>query len=167
MIDPTSVEVQKIAWSSTRIAPRLDLTMYTTPNQWFRLKIEVMRTDTDDRDEKVSDVKINGRSIGACNPDGEANKCTFHDCSLNKNVLGDYLADTILRSNEEGRWKFELEYSHTVDAKPECNYNNQNRVQAAVGVSLDPIEGSLGTLHMNLILTFLIFGFNIHIKCFL
>ena len=53
--------------------------------------------------------------------------------------------------------QFELEYSHTVDAKPECNYNNQNRVQAAVGVSLDPIEGSLGTLHMNLILTFIVF----------
>ena len=151
MIYPSSVGVQRIVWSSTRVGPRLYQTLYTAPNKWFRLKVVVMRTDTNYRDEKVSDIKINGRSIGGCNPDGEDYECTFYDCSLNENVLGDHLADTVLRSNAEGIWKFEIKYSHTVDATPECKYNNQNKVQAAVGISLDPLEGIFDPDHLQII----------------
>ena len=84
--------------------------MYTIPNKWYRLKIEVMRTDTDAIDEKVSDIRVDGRSIGGCNPDGEENECTFYDCSSNEKDLGDHLSDTVLRSNSKGEMTFELEY---------------------------------------------------------
>ena len=113
--------------------------MYTIPNQWYRVKLEVMRTDMDTKDEKVSDIRVNGRSIGGCNPIGR-DDCSFYDCSSNENEFGDHIADTILRSNEKGLMKFELDYSREHDIKLNCPYNG-GIVQAAASISLDPIEG--------------------------
>ena len=113
--------------------------MYTVPNQWYRVKFEVMLTDMDLKDEKVSDIRLNGRSIGACNPIGR-DDCTFYDCSSNENEFGDHIADTILRSNEKGMMRFEIEYSREHDYKYNCHHNG-GTVQAAASITLDPIEG--------------------------
>ena len=100
-----------------------------------------MRTDTDAIDEKVSDIRVDGRSIGGCNPDGEENQCTFYDCSSNEKDLGDHLSDTVLRSNSEGEMTFEIEYSHFVDDNSHCHFDGSKQ-QAVVSITLDPIEGN-------------------------
>ena len=131
--------IQRVVTTTNHKAPTLYATMYTIPNSWYRFNLEVMRTDTDWDQEKVSDIRVNGRSIGGCNPTGSSD-CTFHDCSSNENLFGDHIADTILRSNDKGIMKFEFEYSREHDMKFNCPYNG-GTVQAAASISLDPIEG--------------------------
>lgn len=42
--------------------------------------MEVLRNDLGGDDEKVSDIKFDGVSIGSCNPDGGDYDCTFYNC---------------------------------------------------------------------------------------
>ena len=43
----------------------------------YRLKVEVLRNDLADSDEKGADIALDGVSIGDCNPDGSDLDCTF------------------------------------------------------------------------------------------
>lgn len=56
-------------------------TIQVVPRQRYWMKLEVLRSDLSDSDEKVSGIEIDGESFGECNPDGGDQDCTFFDCA--------------------------------------------------------------------------------------
>ena len=60
----------------------------------YSLKVEVLRNDLGDSNEKVASITVDGREVGkkdgaACNPDGGDSDCTFFDCEaqLSENLV--------------------------------------------------------------------------------
>ena len=112
--------------------------MDVVQNQSYRVKVEVLRTDTEDPDEKVSAITLNGEHFGSCNPDGGQAECSYFDCLRPNN--GDYLNKTVIRSSD-GQIRIELRYSNNVHNVP-CPLNGIS-VTAAARVTLTPIQGEI------------------------
>ena len=55
-------------------------TLYVEKNVPYKITYEVLRNDLGDASEMVSDVIIDGKSIGSCNPDGGDYDCTYFKC---------------------------------------------------------------------------------------
>ena len=51
------------------------------PGIEYSIQVEVLRNDLGDSTEKVTKIKINGETIGDCNPDGGDYDCTFFNCA--------------------------------------------------------------------------------------
>jgi hypothetical protein len=47
---------------------------------WYDLKVEILRNDLGGAHERVSSIKLDGTTVGSCNPDGGDYDCTFYDC---------------------------------------------------------------------------------------
>ena len=64
-------------------------TITVIPHRKYELVVEVLRNDLGGAHEKVADVKINGISLGECDPDGNDLDCTFYNCtsSWNKSTI--------------------------------------------------------------------------------
>ena len=50
------------------------------PGKVYLVSVEVLRNGLGNDDDKVSKIRLNGKNIGACNPDGSDRDCTFYDC---------------------------------------------------------------------------------------
>ena len=59
------------------------------PYLTYSFKLEVLRNDLGHSNEKVSNITLDGVTIGDCNPDGDDYDCTFFDCaqSLTKTTI--------------------------------------------------------------------------------
>ena len=114
-------------WST----PPIDDSIDVLPNHWYRLRIEAIRK------EQIRYIKVDGRSIGTCNPDG--NNCAFYDCSQNETDIN--LSGNIIRSNKQGKVRIQVSFIYTGTRKsPYCKWKNEN-VDGHVRVSLYPMEG--------------------------
>jgi hypothetical protein len=51
------------------------------PGEIYAIKVEILRNDLGSASERVTDIRIDGVSVGDCNPDGGDYDCTFFDCS--------------------------------------------------------------------------------------
>ena len=114
-----NVTVQDVFYSTTMVAPIVRGNFSVDPNQWYFVRIEVMRGDTDQAHEKVSSITINGDNVGSCNPSGSGD-CTFFDCPFeNQTNQADHLKVTSIRSVGE-LIDIELSYSSQVDIDMSC-----------------------------------------------
>jgi hypothetical protein len=57
-------------------------TIDVTPHQKYAIKFEILRNDLGDASEYVTDVLVDGASLGSCHPDGGDHDCTFFTCSF-------------------------------------------------------------------------------------
>ena len=96
-----------------------------------------MRTDTQDENEKVLNITINGEDFGSCNPDGIDCNCTFYDCS--QDHWGDHLTKQEVRAMD-GKINVRIIYSADVDYRP-CCFLDDTLVTAGARVSLTPPDG--------------------------
>ena len=119
-------------WCTYCSTPSIDGSIQVLPNHWYRLRIEAIRK------EQIRNIKVDGRSIGTCNPDG--NNCTFYDCSQNKTDI--HLSGNIIRSNKQGKVRIQVRFSSGTRKSPYCKWKNEN-VDGLVRVSLYPMEGTI------------------------
>jgi len=54
----------------------------------YDVSVEVLRNDLGSSDEYVSDITLEGKSLGSCNPDGNDYDCTFYRCPNKGKVTG-------------------------------------------------------------------------------
>ena len=80
------------------------------PNEKYSVQIEVLRSGLGGSDDKVSNIIIDGISVGECNPPGSDSDCDFYNC-------GSQLGSTIF-SSITGKIPVDLEY---VGNSYECN----------------------------------------------
>ena len=57
-------------------------TIMVQPGMQYTVKVEILRNDLGGRNERVTDITLDGRSIGGCNPDGGDYDCTFFNCPI-------------------------------------------------------------------------------------
>ena len=142
-----AIPVQGTFYSTASVAPVISGTINVLPNTLYKVKIEVARTDTDDANEKVSSIILNGENFGSCNPNGQAcNPPTYYDCKYVNH--GDSLTTQTVQSSDE-QITIELHYSDEVemvnvlnDPKYPCTWNN-TLVSAVARVTLTPTEGEI------------------------
>merc|ERR1712193_25117 len=58
------------------------------PGLEYDVSVEVLRSDLGSSDEYVSDITLEGKSLGSCNPDGNDYDCTFYRCPNTGKVTG-------------------------------------------------------------------------------
>jgi len=58
------------------------------PGLQYDVNVEVLRNDLGSSSEYVSDITLEGKSLGSCNPDGDDYDCTFYRCSNTGTVTG-------------------------------------------------------------------------------
>ena len=129
------VAVQDTFYSTMSKGPVIKGTIKVVPNQLYNVRIEVMRSDTDNEREKIEDIIMNSDSFGSCNPDG-IKDCSYYDCSQNNH--GDYLTKQTIKSSD-GQVNIQLTYTSAVEMK-ECVHEGF-KVSAVARVTLTPIEG--------------------------
>ena len=56
-------------------------TINVQPNTQYSIAWQVLRSDLEQSIEKVVDVKLDGKSVGGCNPPGSDYACDFYDCT--------------------------------------------------------------------------------------
>jgi hypothetical protein len=77
---PTDV-IEQVVYSSGSEAKESNTgTVIVSPGVLYKVQMEVLRNDLSSADEKVADVKLDGSSIGGCNPDGADYDCNFFKC---------------------------------------------------------------------------------------
>ena len=75
--------VTKVIYSSGTTAYSANSgTITVQPGMQYTVKVEILRNDLADWDERVTDITLDGRSIGGCNPDGGDYDCTFFNCPI-------------------------------------------------------------------------------------
>jgi len=62
-------------------------TASVTPNVAYKVSFEILRNDLGDSHEYVTDVKVDGQSLGACHPDGGDFDCTFFTCPFSTSTV--------------------------------------------------------------------------------
>ena len=77
-------------------------TVYVFPNTAYIIELEVLKNYFGADDKKVSNIKVNGKLIGECNPSGVDNDCKFYNCT-SELTMGAILSET-------GRVLVELAY---------------------------------------------------------
>ena len=86
----------------------------------YRVKIEILRTDTDDGNEYAT-ITLGGYNYGTCNPNGGLNACTWFTCpSKDLEITGEDLPMEI-----------RIKYSYAVSVST-SNCNGKNAVSARV-----------------------------------
>ena len=108
-----------------------------TPHMNYDIQIEVLLNDLGEVDEKISDISVNGISIGECNPncgDMTARECdyacTFYDCTP-------HLTHTIVSSGS-GTFNVKLQYEeHSRDC--DCDKSTWQCQKENTGTGLSPM----------------------------
>ena len=119
-------------------------TINVAPNLEYEVRIEVLRNDLQDDDERVSKITFDGVTIGDCNPDGGDYDCTFFNCR-------DRIQSSLV-SSETGSIRVALTYQgHSWDCDCDketwdCSKENQvptrTPMTAAARITLTPISGN-------------------------
>ena len=65
-----------------KYSPSASGSVSVVPGQNYQIKVEVLRNDLGSASERVADIRIDGVSVGSCNPDGGDYDCTYFDCSV-------------------------------------------------------------------------------------
>ena len=81
---------------------RYSQTIQVYPNQEYSLDVEVLRSGLSDANSKISDIKVDGISIGECNPAGSDNACDFYECGM--------IPGTKVFSSPTGSFVVEVDY---------------------------------------------------------
>ena len=77
-------------------------TVQVYPNQEYSVDVEVLRSGLADTNSKIYDIKIDGISIGECNPTGSDYDCDFYECGT--------IPGTKIFSSSTGHFVVELDY---------------------------------------------------------
>ena len=57
------------------------------PGLKYAVNVEILRNDLGSWSERVTDITLDGTSIGGCNPDGGDHDCTFFNCPISTTVV--------------------------------------------------------------------------------
>ena len=110
----------------------------------YKLKVEILRNDLGSANEYVSEITLNGKRFGGCNPDGQDYDCTFYDCAsdLIQNTIasntGSINATLYFQGHssdcdcDEDTWECSREYT-----KP-----SRTPMTAVARITLTPLLGS-------------------------
>ena len=141
--DPAVIQHVMYAEGKTK-TPSIGSTINVMPDVTYSLKVEVLRNDLGGENEKVSNIQLDGVTIGDCNPDGDDYDCTFFDCeqSLTKTTITSSSGSIIAELAYEG-------HSHDCD----CNKNTWECAKqdtmigftpmtAVARITLTPIPGN-------------------------
>ena len=77
-------------------------TVQVYPNQEYSIDVEVLRGGLADDKSKISDLRVDGISIGQCNPIGSDYACDFYECGE--------IPGTIIFSSSTGSFVLEVDY---------------------------------------------------------
>ena len=113
----------------------------------YSLKVEVLRNDLAGTEEKVSNIKLDGVTIGDCNPDGGDYDCTFFDCgqSLTKTTItssnGSIIA-ALTYSDRGHTWDCDCD-KNTWDCRKQNTMIGFTPMTAVARFTLTPIPGNV------------------------
>lgn len=114
-------------------------TICAYPEMRYVVTMEILRDDLADDSERVVDVKLNGESIGGCNPDGDDHDCNFFQCP----------GQWVIQASRDGSIYVVLQYqehsydcdcnTHTWECSAENTVAGRTPVTAAARFTLTPI----------------------------
>ena len=143
--DPAVIQHVIYAEGKTK-TPSIGSTINVVPDVTYSLKVEVLRNDLGSKSEKVSDIQLDGVTIGDCNPDGGDYDCTFFDCgqSLTKTTITSSSGSIIAALAYEGAYR-----THSCDCNKEtweCAKQDTmigfTPMTAVARITLTPIPGN-------------------------
>ena len=119
-------------------------TITVVPNLRYELKVEVLRNDLGRKDEKVSDITMNGVIIGGCNPDGDDYDCTFYDCtsSLKQTTIFSHTASIKASLHFRGHSRDCDCDKNTWECSKEDTKPHFTPMKAVARITLSPIGGT-------------------------
>ena len=79
--------VTKVIYSPGKTVQPNTGTLTVQPGLKYVVNVEILRNDLGDWGEEVSDITLDGTSIGGCNPDGGDHDCTFFNCPISTTVV--------------------------------------------------------------------------------
>ena len=124
-------------------------TINVAPNLDYDVRIEVLRNDLGENDERVSKITFDGVTIGDCNPDGSDYDCTFFDCRntiRNSQVFSESGSIRVALKYQGHSWDCDCD-KETWDCSQENQVPTRTPMTAAARITLIPISGNYLSSH--------------------
>ena len=128
-------------------------TINVAPNLDYDVRIEVLRNDLGENDERVSKITFDGVTIGDCNPDGSDYDCTFFDCRdtiQNAQVSSETGSIRVALTYQGHSWDCDCD-KETWDCSPENQVSSRTPMTAAARITLIPISGNYSSSCSNIL----------------
>ena len=121
-----------------------DSTINVVPKLKYNVKVEVLRNDLGEPNEKVSKITFDGAVIGDCNPDGGDYDCTFFDCqdSIQNSTVSSESGSILVALTYEGHsWDCDCD-TQTWECSKENQVAGRTPMTAVARITLTPIIGN-------------------------
>ena len=121
-----------------------DSTINVVPKLKYNVKVEVLRNDLGEPNEKVSKITFDGTVIGDCNPDGGDDDCTFFDCqdSIQNSPVSSETGSILAALTYEGHsWDCDCD-KETWECSRENQIATRIPMTAVARITLTPIIGN-------------------------
>ena len=113
------------------------------PNLEYEVRIEVLRNDLQDDEERVSKITFDGVTIGDCNPDGGDYDCTFFNCRntiQNSIVSSETGSIRVVLTYQEHSWDCDCD-KETWECSKESQIPSRTPMTAVARITLSPVIG--------------------------